>query len=40
MKEVIKENVKLVCRTTQSMLLRELSSKRLPLKDVRSIEIK
>ena len=38
--EVIKENVKLVNRTTQTMLLRELVRKKIPLKDVISIEAK
>ena len=40
MQEVIKENVKLVNRTTQTLLLVELTRKKIPLKDVRSIEIK
>ena len=40
MKEVIKENVKLVNRSTQTMLLRELVRKKIPLKDVMSIEAK
>ena len=40
MLEVIKENVKLVNRTTQTMLLRELVRKKIPLKDVTSIEIR
>ena len=38
MKEVIKENVKLANRTTQAMLLRELVRRRIPTKDVTSIE--
>ena len=38
MKEVIKENVKLANRTTQAMLLRELVRRRIPTKDVISIE--
>ena len=40
MLEVIKENVKLVNRTTQTKLLRELLKRRIPLKDVSSIEMK
>ena len=38
MKEVIKGNVKLANRTTQAMLLRELVRRRIPTKDVISIE--
>ena len=40
MQAVLKENLKLVNRVTQSMLLTELTRRRIPLKDVRSIEIK
>ena len=40
MSEVIKDNVKLVSRTTQKLLLLELVRKKIPLKDVRNIEIK
>ena len=40
MSEVIKENVKLVNRTTQTMLLSKLLRKKIPLKDVRSIELR
>ena len=38
MQEVIKENVKLTNRTTQMMLLKELVRRRMPTKDVMSIE--
>ena len=38
MQEVIKENVKLTNRTTQMMLLKELVRRRVPTKDVISIE--
>ena len=37
--EVIKENMKLVNRTTQTLLLKELCRRKIPLKDVTSIEI-
>ena len=40
MLEVIKENVKLANRTTQTILLKELIIKKIPLKDVTSIEVK
>ena len=40
MQEVIRENVKLVNRTTQTILLKELVKKKIPLKDVSSIEEK
>ena len=40
MLEVIKENVKLVNCTTQTWLLSELVKKKIPLKDVISIEVK
>jgi hypothetical protein len=40
MLEVIKDNVKLVNRTTQTGLLSELVKKKIPLKDVTSIEVK
>ena len=40
MTEVLKENMKLVNRVTQTMLLKELTKKRIPLKDVKSIEVK
>ena len=38
MQEVIKENVKLTNRTTQMMLLKELVRRRVPTKDVISVE--
>ena len=38
MKEVIEENVKLVNRRTQTMLLEDLVRRKIPLKDVISIE--
>ena len=40
MTEVLKENMKLVKRVTQTMLLKELTRRRIPLKDVSSIEVK
>ena len=40
MTEVLKENMKLVNRVTQTMLLKELTRKKIPLKDVKSIEVK
>ena len=40
MQEVIKENMKLVNRRTQTMLLKELIRKKIPLKDVSSVELK
>ena len=38
MQEVIKENVKLTNRMTQMMLLKELVRRRVPTKDVISIQ--
>ena len=40
MTEVLKENMKWVKRVTQTMLLKELTRRRIPLKDVSSIEVK
>ena len=40
MQEVMKESVKLVNRTTQTLLLKELVRRKIPLKDVSSIEMK
>ena len=40
MKEGVKENMKLVNRRTQTMLLQELVRKKIPLKDVSSVEAK